>query len=352
MRLAGIAKGGFYPTPERVVNLITPLVTIDYRSTVFGPKSFRILDPCCGTGEAVADLAAGLNYRHPRTVVEIYGVELEQERAKAAEDQVDFVMQSDLFQTQIANKAFSMLYLNPPYDFHQEEKRVEHAFLTHCTKQLATDGLLIFVVPQHRLSVSARFLAANYYNINCFAFPKPEYDDFDQVVLFANKREHPLTEPVQTIDKIQSLSRRVWEGMAILEEGIGTVATAPVVLSGPLLFTARALDPVAAAKEARESGLWTSTALHDRFWPSQVQRTRPLMPLRKGHMAQLIAAGFLDNLILESGESRIVVKGTTRKESVLVSEDKEKGVQVWQDKMRTVVTTVDLDTGVMEDIRA
>ena len=35
-------------------------------------------------------------------------------------------------------------------------------------------------------------------------------------------------------------------------------------------------------------------------------------------MAMLVAAGFLDNLCLESGDQRILVKGRTSKEFVLV----------------------------------
>ena len=70
--------------------------------------------------------------------------------------------------------------------------------------------------------------------------------------------------------------------------------------SGDILFTTRTVDPVAAAAEARRSGLWTSTEITDTLWPARDTRTRPLMPLRRGHMAMLVAAGFLDNLCLEA----------------------------------------------------
>ena len=32
-----------------------------------------------------------------------------------------------------------------------EDKRTEHAFLTHCTRYLADSGLLVFIVPRQRL---------------------------------------------------------------------------------------------------------------------------------------------------------------------------------------------------------
>ena len=79
----------------------------------------------------------------------------------------------------------------------------------------------------------------------------------------------------------------------------------------------------------------------DSLWPAGDLRTRPLMPLRKGHMAMLVAAGFLDNLCLESDGQRILVKGRTSKEFVLVeaTEDKE----TYRERLRTTVVSLDLD---------
>ena len=79
-----------------------------------------------------------------------------------------------------------------------------------------------------------------------------------------------------------------------------------------------------AAAEARRSGLWTSTEITDTLWPARDTRTRPLMPLRRGHMAMLVAAGFLDNLCLEAEDRRILVKGRTSKEMVMVEDSPEK----------------------------
>ena len=50
------------------------------------------------------------------------------------------------------------------------------------------------------------------------------------------------------------------------------------------------------------------------------------MALRRGHMAMLVAAGFLDNLCLEAEGRRILVKGRTSKEMVMVEDSPEKEV--------------------------
>ena len=192
MRLAAQAKGGFYPTPERVVDLIAGLVD--------GPpahlhsrahQTLRILDPCCGEGEAVARLAWRMEERGVGPI-ETYGVELHRDRAEVASGMLHHSLASDLFMTSIANGVFGLLYLNPPYDYDEEERRVEHRFLTHCTRYLAEDGVLVFIVPRRRLHVSARYLASHYGRMRCWAFPTPEREEYDQVTLMGYRKNGAL----------------------------------------------------------------------------------------------------------------------------------------------------------------
>ena len=127
------------------------------------------------------------------------------------------------------------------------------------------------------------------------------------------------------------------------------VFNAPTTPMGDILFTTRAVDPVAAAA-ARRSGLWASTEITDSLWPAGDARTRPLMPLRRGHMAMLVAAGFLDNLCLEAGGRRIRVKGRTSKEMVLVETTPDK--ETYRERLRTTVVALGLDDGEIIDIAA
>ena len=154
MRLAAQAKGGYYPTPERVVDLIADLIHTPTGYYYRERESLRILDPCCGAGDALQRLVEGLS--RPNSPVsgtgqalsmETYGIELHRDRAEEAEARLDHVLAADLFATSIANGAFGLLFLNPPYDYDSEDKRTEHAFLTQTTRYLADDGLLVFIVP-------------------------------------------------------------------------------------------------------------------------------------------------------------------------------------------------------------
>ena len=122
-------------------------------------------------------------------------MELHRDRAEQATEVLDRALACDLFATTIANGAFGVLLLNPPYDWDREDKRVEHAFLMYCTRYLAEGGLLLFIVPRQRLAVSARYLSSHYRDIRCWAFPNPEREVFDQVVLIGRRKSEPSPDP-------------------------------------------------------------------------------------------------------------------------------------------------------------
>ena len=147
MRLAAQSKGGYYPTPDRVVDLIADLIRTPNGYYYREKETLRILDPCCGAGDALYRLAEGLN-RSNAVSIETYGVELHRDRAEEAERRLDRTLAvGPVSATSIANGAFGLLLLNPPYDYDSEDKRTEHAFLTQTTRYLAEDGLLVFIVP-------------------------------------------------------------------------------------------------------------------------------------------------------------------------------------------------------------
>ena len=84
MRLEAQAKAGFYPTPSKVVDIIKTWIG----EKMPGPR--RLLDPCCGTGEPAAQIAAAAG-------CDAYGVEINTERAKAAKNLLSKVVAGNLF---------------------------------------------------------------------------------------------------------------------------------------------------------------------------------------------------------------------------------------------------------------
>ena len=266
MRLAAQAKGGFYPTPPRVLDLLATLLRPPARLPTRYDGTVRLLDPCCGAGAALAQLASRL---HPYTTLslETYGVELHQERSVQATGCLDHTLATDLFAAAIANRAFGLLLLNPPYDHDGEQQRSEHRFLLHCTRYLAEHGVLVFIVPRRRLPVSARFLAAHYRRLACWAFPHPERAAFDQVVLTGCRRARPQPDPAAE----QQIHRWAEGELRELTPAPSPPYTVPATPAGELLFSTRTVDPLAAAAEARRSGLWTHATVTDALWPPQTR---------------------------------------------------------------------------------
>jgi len=337
-RIESVSTAGYFPTPPEVVARITALI----RPVAYGAQgATRLLDPCCGTGAALRQLTTA-------TGGETYGIELAADRYDEAHNVLDHALLASAFSVRVAPGAFSGLFLNPPYDHDEEAKRLEHAFLTATTRALCPGGLLVFILPQRRLVTSARYIAGHYHDLACYRFPDGEYEAFQQVVLFGVKRDEPAT-----AGNLRAVVE-AWASEPLPELPSADEARPryelPTLPAGDVLFTSLFFDPEEAAAEARRSGLWANAALAERLWPPEERPVRPLMPLRRGHLAVLIAAGFLNNIQLRSGNKRVLVKGRTYKVSVPVySPDPE--VEVEREVLRTSVMTLDLRTGAFEVIQ-
>lgn len=337
-RLEGIAKAQFYPTPPSVVERVAALIRPAQPSN---RRAVRLLDPCCGAGDALRQFADAIGGG------ETYGVEIEQDRASEARRALNNVIAGSAFATRIASEAFSGLWLNPPYDQDEGGRRLEHSFLTTLSRPLAPDGLLVYIVPQARLAQSARYLSAHYEDLRCYRFQDPEYNPFRQCVLLARKQK------VQAVAPGLRATIEDWASgeISVLPEPgtVGPFFDLPSLRAGTVIFASQFVEPEEAAAEARQRGLWANPALVERLWPAEERTVRPLMPLRRGHLAVMVAAGFLNNIVLDDGEHRVLVKGRVTKVSRPV-EAADPDVDVTREFLRTSVVMLDLKTGVFEQI--
>src|SRR5581483_12520533 len=97
----------------------------------------------------------------------------------------------------------------------------------------------------------------------------------------------------------------------------------PSLPAGEILFGSLFFEATQVAEEAQRRGVWIQPQLAEQLWPTEERPVRPLMPLRRGHLALLIAAGFLNNVLLGQAGRRVLVKGRTRKELVPVESGDE-----------------------------
>ncbi len=115
-RLESVAKAGYYPTPPSVVERVAALIRPAHPTT---RQAVRLLDPCCGTGAALRQLADVVSG-------ETYGIEIARDRYEEAQAVLDHAVCASAFAVRLAHGAFSCLWLNPPYDYDNEAKRLEH----------------------------------------------------------------------------------------------------------------------------------------------------------------------------------------------------------------------------------
>jgi predicted RNA methylase len=329
MRLEAQAKAGFYPTPSKVVDIIKTWIG----EKMPGPR--RLLDPCCGTGDPAAQIATAAG-------CDAYGVEINTDRAKTAKNLLSKVVAGNLFSVRARPGAFSILYLNPPYDFDAEDGRTELSFLKHTLPYLTPRGLLLFVVPQRRITTRiARVLSAYFEDLRVRKFPADEFQSFGQIVITGLKKARAEIngDVLASLIQIQSMD---------LPDMHRKEFSFTVPAAGRDFFIRSAeFGSDELAEELKASPLWKEPALG---LVEEDEQTRPalqpLMPPRKAHLAMLIAAGLINNQILEANGKSLLIKGTSKKAIDRFEEETERGIKITErERIVTQINAFDLKTG-------
>src|SRR6266545_854928 len=329
MRLEAQAKAGFYPTPSKVVDIIKTWIG----EKMPGPR--RLLDPCCGTGDPAAQIATAAG-------CDAYGVEINTDRAKTAKNLLSKVVAGNLFSVRARPGSFSILYLNPPYDFDAEDGRTELSFLKHVLPYLAPKGLLLFVVPQKRITIRiARVLSAYFEDLKVRKFPADEFQSFGQIVIagFKKARAEIDDEVLAGLTQIQS--------MDLPEIHRKEFSFTVPAVGRDFFIRSSEFGPDELAEELKESSLWKEPALGLIEEDEQTRPAlQPLMPPRKAHLAMLIAAGLINNQILEANGKSLLIKGTSKKVIDRFEEETEKGIKITErERIVTQINAFDLQTG-------
>ncbi len=329
MRLEAQAKAGFYPTPTEVVEIIQTWIG----EKKPGPR--RLLDPCCGTGEPAARIAAAAG-------CDAYGVEINTERAQAAKHVLSKVVAGNLFSVRARPAGFSILYLNPPYDFDAEDGRTELSFLKHALPYLTPGGLLLFVVPQKRITIRiARVLSAYIEDPKVRKFPTDEFQAFGQIVIAGIKKARAEIDG-QLLASLSQIQTADLPEMQLKEFSFSVPA-----VGKDFFIRSAEFGPDELAEELKASTLWKESALGLLEEKEQTRPAiQPLMPPRKAHLAMLIAAGLINNQILEANGRRLLIKGTAKKIIDRCEEETEKGTKITErERIVTQINAFDLNTG-------
>ena len=320
------AKGGFYPIPLQVLSLVMAHLTVP------APGLRRLLDPCCGCGEAAATLASALTLRS-------YGIELHRDRASTSSTCLRQCLRSDALAAHIQRDSFSALLLNPPYDSEGFRTRSEDVWLQRMTGTLQTHGVLIFVIPEARCTDKLKqYLYSHYRRLSFFRFPTEDYKAFGQIIIFAAKGQTDLNRV-----ELDHLAHQPMRYHPLGEPTVGTTYPLPLARDlSEILFYSDWIAPEDQLQECRDLGIWHDPAVKDALtFHAQTRRT-PLMAVRKGHLVRMIAAGLLNNSVIEQNKKRWAIKGATTKAAVPLPAIEEEYSTKKGTETRTVERTIEV----------
>ncbi|HAD06931.1 MAG TPA: hypothetical protein DCE76_07200 [Anaerolineaceae bacterium] len=342
MRPPAIEKMGYYLTDQPVIEVIqSHIVPAETRA--------RLFDPCAGEGQAASQLGQALN-------CETWGVELSPERAAKAEQVMDKVYQAPWQACFLTDESISCLFLNPPYEFDRfdDQKRLELEFLKSTTPKLARGGLLVYIIPQRILGMPevARLLGGHYENIRIYRFPDGLFEKFQQVVVFATRRLAYKIPGDREVSEITSQSQCETVPIQPIAQPVYQLVPSPVrgANSRPVMFKRMDWEPEEVVEATQKAGVQTTSEWLDLINPSRGLATlaQPVMPLKKGHVAMLMASGMMGTVRLTDEEGRpMLIKGRVIKvvEKSEETDSKDSGmvVETYKDRFVTTVAVLKQD---------
>lgn len=320
-RLESQAKLLYYPTPNGVVDTLSTWFSAPKAGT-------RLVDPCCGTGEALFRFAAPFT-THPET----WGIELSYARAAQAEKALDLVIPASFYEMRHPSawpmKSVSCILDNPPYDWsdhfemhHGLKHRMRHEvlFVETCTHKLVNGGHHVILVPRAFLGGEkllgqgqgeriARHVLGWYTEAHVYRFPEGEYEAFKQVVILALGKRDKYQPP--TKEAIQAFTSWADEDtdLPVLPPGNGQYPLPPAPKA---TLTYAPVDPAAQLRAVRQC-----TPLGSEVY-RRATHVRPLgapftpaLPLKVGDLTNLLLGQEAGAVVINGGQT--LVKGSSHK---------------------------------------
>ena len=320
MRPHGKTKLGFFPLPVPEAKRL--------RNCLVAESEFSALDPCVGDGVAFVHLAQGMQARY-------YGIEIDTYRAEQARSLGIETLQASTFDVRTPAEAFSLLYLNPPYDLETgstNNQRLEQVFLEHTYRWLKPGGVLVFIIPQPQLRVCARVLSEHFSELGVYRLSEPASVQYKQIAALGIRRKrHQHVRDSPLLDSVR------WLEHLATKPDLETLGETPSIryeipASSPvtLIHTGIPLDEV-------EDLLLDSAAYRQAsriLLPRQRDvRGRPLTPLHGGHVGLLCTAGMLNGIFGE-GEGRHIAHWRSVKFTDHWEEEEADGTRILHDRER------------------
>jgi len=320
MRPHGKTKLGFFPLPLPEAERLKTCLAF--------PSEFSALDPCAGDGMAFARLLEGTEARR-------YGIEIDANRAEQARELGVDTLQADTMDVRCPAESYSLLYLNPPYDFETGQtnnQRLELVFLEHTYRWLKPGGVLVFVIPQPQLKSCARILSEHFDDLLVYRLTEPASVQYQQIaVLGVRRKRHQHLRDSALLDCVR------WLEMLATKPDLDALGDAPALRyeipnSGPVTLTNMGI-PLDEVEDLLPDSAAYRQASRALLLQHRDVRGRPLTPLHGGHVGLLCTAGML-NGVFGQGDDRHIAHWRSVKFTDHWEEEEEDGTKILHDRER------------------
>lgn len=342
MRRAGVEKLGYFPIPIPMMDWIASQFKIEVGAPI------PVIDPCMGEGAALKVLADSLRERGAKPVP--YGCEISRNRHETAvktllndkRDGISRLANGPAEFLEVSNGAFSLIYLNPPFDEHGRE---QNRWLQLTQDWLTAGGWLVFITTEESaLRADAQeILNRGYERVACYRYPDMQRK-FNEVVVFGRRRvtDLPYHQRRTTLFTASSLTTLTLEEQFSFELPISEL---------PKRFSMVIPDVEESMTALRSTGIsagevWKRTTQA----ASLSSKWQPLLELSDGHIANLISSGVFDGLAIQDAElGRCLITGYSTKAKgkpvVEVSEDGATKTQTVSEIPVVHLVVMNIDSG-------
>jgi predicted RNA methylase len=306
VRSIATQKLGYFPLPPTEAERIRHFL-------VFPSEETSALDPCAGTGLALACLTSGAKATR-------CAVELDAFRAEEAAKTLDRVVQANCFDVHCAVDSFSLVFLNPPYSGEISESRnarMERLFLECTYRWLKPGGVLVLVIQGNRLSECVDVLATHFRDKAIYRLSAPESIRYNQIVTFGVRRTRREREQLKDWEvqraktKLMGFARN-YDELTELPSQADRQFAVPAGGAPQLIHRGLPLD---ALEDVLPASVAYRRAGRILFAPEVRATGRPLSPLHGGHVALLTTSGLINGIFGEGPDLHVA-----RWESVKVTD--------------------------------
>ncbi|MEM9955268.1 MAG: DUF6094 domain-containing protein [Chloroflexota bacterium] len=316
---------------------------------------YKMLDPFAGEGDF-------LEIASKHWQVTPYANELDQTRAEQciARFGPKQAVRGDAMRLRASNTAFSIAWINPPYDHDRAakgNKRVEFTMLRHSWKWVQVEGLVMWCVYQHHLTEDALAFFANYaQDADIWALPGKHLGEYNQIIVVARVERGQSAHASQTYNKL--LVQR--DNPQLLTVQADPIYKLPAPNNSKRFYFAPNDITITTGQTLVESyGAFTNAGFQNLLAVPQVaEQSEPLVMPRPGHTALILSAGVANGAVIktiEHGEVALRSKIETREEVARVetqtdSRDPERKIKKTTMRLRpaTQITLLASDGNLVE----